>query len=51
MVILSHDVRSARQWADALGWKSLRTRLVDCAHLLNDDLIDDFLNPASIDVR
>ncbi len=41
--------RTARRWADAYGWESLRVRLLDPAHLLNGDLIDDFLGLADID--
>jgi hypothetical protein len=41
--------RTARRWADAFGWESLRVRPLDPAHLLNGDLIDDFLSLADVD--
>jgi hypothetical protein len=41
--------RTAENWAAAFGWEALRVRLLDPAHLLNGDLIDDFLALADID--
>ncbi len=44
-----HYFRTARRWAEAFGWENLRVRLLDPGHLLNGDLIDDFLSQADID--
>ncbi len=41
--------QTARRWADVFGWENLRVRLLDSRHLLNGDLIDDFLDVAGID--
>ena len=41
---------TARRWADAYGWENLRVRPLDSDHLLNSDLIDDFLSQVDIDV-
>jgi hypothetical protein len=40
---------TASRWADAFGWDNLRVRLLDRDHLLNGDLIDDFLGIAGVD--
>jgi len=40
---------TARRWAEAFGWESLRVRVLDRRHLRNGDLIDDFLDAAGID--
>jgi hypothetical protein len=39
----------ARNWASAFGWDSLRVRVLDAEHLLNGDLIDDFLSLAGVE--
>jgi hypothetical protein len=41
---------TAQRWADAFGWQALRVRPLDTAHLLNGELIDDFLEQADIDL-
>ena len=40
---------TAQRWADAFGWESLRVRVLDRDHLLNGDLVDDFLSIAGVD--
>ncbi len=40
---------TAKRWADAFGWDSLRVRVLDRQHLVNGDLIDDFLSIAGLD--
>jgi hypothetical protein len=40
---------TAKRWADAFGWENLRVRLLDRDHLVNGDLIDDFLSIAGLD--
>ncbi len=47
---------TAGRWAEVFGWEALRVRLLDRVHLLNGDLIDDFLaildvDPASREAR
>jgi hypothetical protein len=34
---------TAERWANAFGWKNLQVRVLDPAHLVNGDLIDDLL--------
>jgi hypothetical protein len=41
--------RTAQNWASAFGWETLRIRVLQPEHLLNGDLIDDFLTLADID--
>lgn len=38
-----HYFDTARRWADAFDWQNLQVRVLESAHLLNGDLIDDFL--------
>jgi hypothetical protein len=39
---------TANSWAEGFGWENMRVRLLDSSHLVNGNLIDDFL--ASIGV-
>jgi hypothetical protein len=41
--------QTAQNWASAFGWGALRVRLLEREHLLNGDLIDDFLALSDID--
>jgi hypothetical protein len=41
--------QTARNWAAVFGWEALRIRVLEPQHLLNGDLIDDFLAVADID--
>jgi len=34
---------TVQRWAEAFGWENLKIRVLDPAHLLNGDLIDDLL--------
>ena len=43
--------RTARIWAKIYGWDSLRIRLLDRQHLLNGDLLDDFLTVVGLDIE
>jgi hypothetical protein len=43
--------RTAQEWAGAFGWDSLRLRYLHRDHLLNGDLIDDFLALADVEDR
>lgn len=40
---------TAKNWADVFGWENLRVRLLDSRHLVNGDLIEDFLVAAGVD--
>jgi hypothetical protein len=46
----SDPFATAKIWANVFGWEALRVRLLDQGHLLNGDLIDDFLSCAGVDV-
>jgi hypothetical protein len=39
---------TARRWAKAFGWPSIQVRILDPAHLVNGDLIDDFLDVCGV---
>ncbi len=41
--------RTAEKWAHNFGWENVRVRLLDSAHLINGDLIDDFLTTIGVD--
>jgi hypothetical protein len=38
-----HYFDAAKRWAAVFGWDSIQARLLDRDHLINGDLIDDFL--------
>jgi hypothetical protein len=40
---------TAARWADAFGWANLRVRVLDRDHLLNGDLVDEFLSIIGLD--
>jgi hypothetical protein len=40
---------TAKRWADAFGWDSLHIRVLDRSHLVNGDLLDDFLSLCNLD--
>ncbi len=40
---------TARRWAEVFGWGALRVRLLDPRHLVNGELIDDFLTVLGFD--
>ncbi len=40
---------TAEKWASVFGWNRLRVRLLDPVHMVNRDLIDDFLATAGVD--
>ena len=42
---------TAKRWALVWGWKSIRVRLLDRDHMLNGDLIDDFMAAAGVDIE
>ncbi len=42
---------TAKRWALVWGWKSINVRLLDREHMLNGDLIDDFMAAAGVDVE
>lgn len=42
---------TAKRWADVFGWMALRVRVLDPRHLVNGDLIDDFLATAGVDLK
>jgi hypothetical protein len=44
-----HYFQTAKRWADVFGWESLRVRVLDRAHLINHDLLDDFLSLLGLD--
>jgi hypothetical protein len=44
-------LQTAREWASVFGWDSLRIRYLHRDHLLDGDLIDDFLAMAEIEDR
>ena len=46
-----HYFETARRWADAFGWENLRIRPLESAHLINGDLVDDFLCQAELDLN
>ena len=39
---------TAKGWAEVFGWENLRVRVLDSGHLINGDLIDDFLTTADL---
>jgi hypothetical protein len=39
---------TAQRWAGAFGWESLELRVLDPEHLVNRDLIDDFLEVCGV---
>ena len=41
---------TAKRWALVWGWKSINVRLLDRNHMLNGDLIDDFMAAIGIDI-
>ena len=41
---------TVNRWASAFGWDNIRVRPLDSRHLLNADLIDDFLDSAGVNV-
>jgi hypothetical protein len=44
-------LESAAQWAAVFGWENLHVRLLDRRHLLNGDLIDDFMAIIGLDMN
>jgi hypothetical protein len=42
---------TVNNWARLFGWRRMHVRLLEPRSLLNGDLIDDFLDAASIDIR
>jgi hypothetical protein len=42
--------QTAKRWADVFGWHQLRVRLLDIKHLVNGDLIDDFMAVCDLDL-
>lgn len=40
---------TAKRWAEAFGWESIQVRVLDPRHLVNGDLIDDFLTVIGLD--
>ena len=43
--------RTAKLWADAFGWESMRIRMLDRRYLLNGDLLDDFMSAVGLDIN
>ena len=43
--------RTAKLWADAFGWDSMRIRILDRRHLVNGDLLDDFVTAVGLDIN
>lgn len=42
---------TANRWADVFGWECVCVRLLDRRHLLNGDLLDDFLSVCNVETR
>jgi hypothetical protein len=42
---------AAKLWAAVFGWETLQIRLLDSKHLLNGDLIEDFLTCSGLDPK
>jgi hypothetical protein len=45
-----HYYDTAKKWANAFGWDSIRVRLLDRDFLINGDLIDDFISTAGLEM-
>jgi hypothetical protein len=41
---------TAKRWADAVGWENLQVRVLEPAHLLNGDLVEDFLHVCGVTI-
>ena len=39
---------TAKRWADAFGWENLQVRVLESAHLLNGDIVEDFLHVCGV---
>ena len=45
-----HYYKTAKRWADVFGWESMRVRVLDKQHLVDGNLVSEFLNLCGIDV-